>query len=68
MTGKDILVYCPYCGVLNSEEHQLINLLRNEVFILACRECEKTSTLILYELENNSSEEVQKINKMDNSC
>ena len=60
MVGKDIVVYCPYCGVLNSEEHQVINLLRDEVFILECRECEKTSTLILYELENNVPKEVQK--------
>ena len=62
MVGKDKVVFCPYCGAYNSEEHQLINLLRDEVFILECRECNKTSTLILYELEDDRKPNKEKDN------
>ena len=48
MTGN-MWVYCPYCGMPQSEEYELMNLLRKEVFSLSCRECKKDCVLVLYD-------------------
>jgi len=48
MTGN-MWIYCPYCGVPQSEEYELMRLLRDEVFVLSCRECKKDCALILYD-------------------
>ena len=45
----DIVVFCPYCGASQSEQQDLMNFLREEVFILSCRECKKDCVLILYD-------------------
>jgi len=46
---QDASVFCPYCGTRQSEEQELIRLLRDEVFVLHCVECDKDCGLILYD-------------------
>lgn len=54
------IIYCPYCGEPNTFEDDLILELRtDEVYLLECGKCKKTSTVILYD----SSEEILKPNE-----
>lgn len=50
MTGPGQIIYCPYCGKINTEEYdEMMDLLRREVFSLNCGKCGKSSVVILYE-------------------
>jgi hypothetical protein len=45
----DAVVFCPYCGSQQSEQQDLINFLKDQVWILSCRECSKDCVLVLYD-------------------
>jgi len=56
----DIVVFCPYCGASQSEQQELLRLLRDEVFILSCVECDKDCALILYDDVRSSNKTGEK--------
>jgi len=49
-TSCQTVIYCPYCGCVNTDENSiLMDLSQKTVFLLECRECNKSSTVILYD-------------------
>jgi len=57
----DAVVFCPYCGAQQSEKQDLINFLKDQVWILSCRECGKDSVLILYDDVRSSNKTGDKV-------
>ena len=55
----DVVVFCPYCGASQSEQQDLINFLKDDVWILSCSVCEKDCVLILYDDIRSSNRKVK---------